>query len=144
MRSLTILVALFAASAGLTPPVQAQTQRFETHVTVVGHNAIVKGASSDHFLAVDRAIGIPGIDLPPGTYIFRLVAPRVMQVLDEDRSTVYATFFVTPAWRNQVTGQYVLTLRNRGADPLAKITTMFPAGTTAGYDLLYPKIKEQF
>lgn len=143
MKTLMIALILLAASGAMIP-VQAQTQRFETQVTVVGHNAVVRGAASDHFLAFDRAIGVPGIDLPPGVYIFRVVAPLVMQVLDENRSTVYATFFVTPARRSQITEQYAVTLRNIGRDPLAKVTAMFPPHTANGYDLGYSKIKGEF
>ena len=51
----------------------------------------------DHVLTFAIPVGIPGANLPPGTYIFRFMTPSVLQVLTAMRTRVYATFFTIRA-----------------------------------------------
>ena len=57
-------------------------------VTVVGHVGEVRGAAAEHFLSFSAPIEIPGATLTPGTYIFKTVAPLILEVMNEQRSTV--------------------------------------------------------
>ena len=141
MRSFTMLLVVFTAFVGLAQPVHAQTQGLEVQVTVVGHMGDVKGSSSDHFLAFSGPVGVPGVALAPGTYIFRFVAPSVMQVLNADRSVVYAMFLTIPTERSEVTSDYDVTLQRIRDDAPPRIATLFFPHASTGYALLYPNVE---
>lgn len=130
----------FVALVCLARPASAQAQGFEMNVTVVGHTGIVAGSPSDHFLSFSGPIEIPGVGLAPGAYIFRFITPSVMQVLSENRSTVYAMFFVTPTWRNEATSQYSVTLRRMWDDAPTRLAAMFPRYSSTGYEPTYPTL----
>jgi hypothetical protein len=134
---LSVVLMLFV---GLATPANAQTQGFEVNVTVTAPTGVVTGSPSDNFLSFSGPIGIPGVGLPPGTYIFRLIAPSVMQVVSENRSTAYATFFVLPAWRVEATDKYSVTLCRVRGDAPPRITTMFRPDSLTGYEVPYPKV----
>src|SRR5579859_3624575 len=136
MRSFTMLLVVFMAFVGLAQPAHAQTQGLEVQVTVVGHTGDVTGSSSDHFLAFSGPVGLPGVSLGPGTYIFRLVAPSVMQVLNEDRSMAYAMFFTIPTERSEVTSDYAVSLHKIWHDVPPRLATLFFPNTSTGYELL--------
>jgi hypothetical protein len=123
---------------GLAPPVHAQ-EGFDVNVIVRGDIGPVTGSSSDTFLSFSSPVGIPGVGLAPGTYIFRTVTPSVMQVLDEDRSTVYAMFFVTPVSRTDVTNDDPVELRRIEDDAPPRIVAVFPPAASRGYRLMYPE-----
>jgi hypothetical protein len=53
-------------------------------------------APSDHLLVFQAAVQIPGVALPAGAYIFRLLAPSVVQVMSANRTKVYATLLTIP------------------------------------------------
>jgi hypothetical protein len=120
-------------------PAHAQTQGSAINVTVVGHTNPVAGASSEHALSFSAPVELPGVGLAPGAYIFRFVAPSVMQVLSENRSMVYAMFLVTPTWRGEVTHEYAVTLRTIADDAPARIATLFPPDASTGYEVTYPE-----
>src|SRR5579859_1461631 len=140
MKSFAMLFVVFTAFIGLARPADAQTQGLEVQVTVLGHSSAVRGSSSDHFLTFNGPVELPGVGLAPGVYIFRFVAPAMMQVLNENRSIVYATFFVTPTLRSKVTDDYAMTLRRIQNDAPARMTTLFPPEAWEGYELMYPQI----
>lgn len=141
MKSFAMLFVVFIAFVGLVRPANAQTQGFEVNVTVLGHTGAVAGSSSDHFLAFSAPVEVPGVGLAPGAYIFRFIAPSVIQVLSENRSMVYAMFFVIPTWRSEVTNDYAVTLRRIRNDAPARIATLFPPDASTGYELTYPKME---
>jgi len=141
MRSFAMLLIVGMALVGAAQPVHAQTQGLDVQVTVVGHSGTVAGSLSDHILAFSSPVGVPGVSLAPGTYIFKIVAPSVMQVWNEDRSMAYAMFFTIPAERSEVTSDYAVSLRKIRDDVPARITTLFPPGASTGYELLYPNVE---
>ena len=106
MKSLTILLLGLVLFVGLARPAPAQTPGLEVTVTVLGEARHAAGAPSEHLLTFSAPVGIPGVGLAPGAYIFRLLTPSVMQVLNEDRSMVYGMFFVTPTRRTEATDEY--------------------------------------
>lgn len=138
MKSFALLFVAFVALVCLPRPASAQAQGFEMNVTVVGHTGIVAGSPSDHFLSFSGPIEIPGVGLAPGAYVFRFITHSVMQVLSEDRSTVYAMFFVTRTWRNEVTDQYSVTPRRMWNNAPDRLATMFSRYSSTGYELRYP------
>jgi hypothetical protein len=138
MKSFATSVALIAV-IGLALPAHAQQERLDVNVIVRAHIGPVAGSASDNFLSFSSPVGSPGVGLAPGTYIFRPVTPSVMQVLSEDRSTVYAMFFVTPASRTDVTSEYSVELQRIRDDAPPRIMTLFPPAASTGYQLMYPE-----
>jgi hypothetical protein len=139
MKSFATLSVALVVLIGLATPVSAQEARFDVNVIVRGDIGPVTGSSSDHFLGFSSPVGIPGVGLAPGTYIFRRVTPSVMQVLSEDRSMVYAMFFVTPASRTEVTNDYAVELRRIRDDAPPRIMAVFPPAASTGYQFMYPE-----
>jgi hypothetical protein len=111
MKSFIIGSVACLAVIGLAQRASAQTPGVDIQVTVLGHTGVVSGLSSEHFLTFSAPVGVPGAGLAAGTYIFRFIAPSIMQVLNADRSLVYAMFFVTPAERTELSSDYDLTLQ---------------------------------
>lgn len=139
MKTLGPLFVAFVALVSLAGAAGAQTQDLEINVTVVGHTGVVAGSPSDHFLSFSAPFEIPGVGLAPGAYIFRFITPSVMQVLSENRSTVYAMLLVIPTWRNEVSGEYSVSLRKTRDDAPPRLWKMFPPNSSSGYELTYPK-----
>lgn len=138
MKRLGILSVALLMFVGLARPANAQVDGFEVNVTVRAHIGVVAGSPSDKFLSFGGPIEIPGVGLPPGTYIFRTLTPSIMQVVSEDRSMVYAMFFVTPAQRSEATDKFTVTLRRIRDDAPLQVTTIFPPDSRNGYELPYP------
>jgi hypothetical protein len=111
----------------------------EVTVTVVGQAGTVSGSPSDHVLTFSGPIQIPGVSLTPGAYCFRKIAPTLLQVSNEDRTTIYATFFVHQVWKDEPTKDYTVKLEKTVAAAPPRLTTLFPAHSLEGYSIPYPK-----
>src|SRR6478735_4746566 len=98
MRNVTISLVVgcgFIACASIAE-VQAaqkpdQPPRFEETLVVTAtskaENTLVKGEPSDYFLTFNTPVGVPGVTLAPGTYLFRFpsgTGTGVIQVLKAD------------------------------------------------------------
>ena len=139
MKSFAMLFVSLSAFIGLARPANAQGPSVDVHVTVLGQMGTVSGSSSDHLLTFSGPVEVPGVALSRGSYIFRFIAPSVLQVLSENRSVVYATFFVTPISRSDVTDGYEVTLRKIENDAPVRITALFLPAASTGYEVTYPK-----
>jgi hypothetical protein len=82
-------------------------------------------------------VDLPKVGLAPGTYVFRILAPSLMQVLSRDRSNVYATFFTLPTWRADVTPSYDVSLVKVDDRSPRRLVKMFEPNRQAGYEVLY-------
>ena len=138
MKSLVTVGVALTVMIVFATPVKAQQERFGVDVTVRSHVGPVTGSSSDSFLSFSSPVGVPGVGLAAGTYIFRRITPSVMQVLSEDRSTVYAMFFVIPTSRAEVTDEYAVKLRRIRDDAPPRVTAVFPPAALTGYQPMYP------
>jgi hypothetical protein len=136
MRKAILFVGLIVF-VGFALSATAQAQPFEVHVTVAGHAGTVSGSTSDNLLSFSAPVEVPGVGLAPGEYIFRMVTPSVMQVMNEDRSMIYATFFVIPALRADATRDYAVKLEKIRDDTPARVTTLFPSKESRGFELIY-------
>jgi hypothetical protein len=136
MKSRAAVLAACVWFLALSGQAVAQTtQRFEANVTVRGHAAL--GSPSEHFLRFSAPVGIPGVGLAPGTYIFRIVAPSVVQVLSGDRAHAYAMFWVNPISRSKVTDRDEMTLKKIRDDAPVRIAAWYLAGSSTGYEPMY-------
>jgi hypothetical protein len=98
-------------------------------------------------LTFDKAVQIPGRVLPAGTYWFVLLdtnnAPKIVQIFNSDRSTLYATILTNNAERSKSTDSTALTFADRGSMQPETIVTWFYPGYTSGHEFVYSKREEQ-
>ena len=94
-------------------------------------------------LTFSAPVGLPGITLPAGTYVFRFPsrsnARQVIQVVSRDRKTVYALLMTASAWRPIVTHTDQVVFGESPADAPPRIAIWYPAHEQAGYEFLYSK-----
>jgi hypothetical protein len=139
MKSLWIVVVAFVALVALPRSANAQTQPFELTVTVTGHVGEMSGTPADHLMTFSAPVQIPGVALAPGAYVFRFVAPSVVQVLNSDRSEVYAMFHTTPASRDETSDRYGVTFQRLRDDAPLRIVAWFLPDRSIGFEPVYSK-----
>ena len=104
-------------------------------VEVRGTAPMITGASGDHFLTFNETVDVPGAALEPGTYVFHMVAPSVMQVRSVDR-THSLLFMVHPVTRAESGADYRLVLQHLpGETP--RLTEFFLPNQRNGFGLVY-------
>ena len=101
-------------------------------------------SAGERVLMFDRPVQIPGARLSAGPYIFRMVAPSLLQVSDASRLKVYATFFVIPIYRREGTGSGLdqIKFQETGDDESLRITALYTADGN-GYEFPYKKEKRR-
>lgn len=124
-----------AVGPGYVPPLFASegVQAVQFNVEVIGRAPDISGSATDQFLAFSAPIQIPGVGLPPGTYVFRLVHPSVVQVTSADRRTVYTMFTVTPITRLLPTTHHEVLLERTNNDAPMRLVGLFAPGAVTGY-----------
>ena len=86
-------------------------------------------------------VTLPGVTLPPGTYLFRVPTPNrnVVQVLSADGTKTYGTFFAIAAYRTAIPEKpEVRFMETPSSMPHAIRTWWYPADST-GFEFIYPK-----
>jgi len=91
----------------------------------------------------NRPISVPGVTLPAGKYMFRLVdtetSRKVIQVLDEHGKKPYAMLHTIPEIRRDASGSpEVRFMETAKGQPTAVKTWWYPNERT-GYEFIYPK-----
>jgi hypothetical protein len=98
-------------------------------------------------LTFNKAVQIPGRVLPAGTYWFVLLetntTPKVVQVYNSDRSTLYATILTNKVERPKPTDNTAITFADRGSMQPETIVTWFYPGYTSGHEFVYSNREEQ-
>jgi hypothetical protein len=95
------------------------------------------------FFTFSTPVEVPGVALPPGKYIFRIVDPnsggRVVQVVSADGTKPFAMFFVIPAERLTPAAKPEIRFMEtpEGAPPAIK--TWWSPGERIGREFIYPK-----
>jgi hypothetical protein len=102
-------------------------------------------------ITFNSPVEIPGVHLagwgvlPAGTYVFKIVdslADRhIVQIFDEDETTVYATILAIPNYRLKATDKTVITFRERPAGQPEALRAWFYPGRNWGDEFVYPKAK---
>ena len=111
---------------------------------VLGLSAGVFAASFGHttYLTFNRPVGLPGVTLPAGTYVFERVdtANRIdlVQVRNRKTNMVYLTAFtnLVERPRDLAPNQWV-TFRESKPGAAPQIATWFPAGEATGHQFVY-------
>jgi len=92
----------------------------------------------------NQPIELPGVTLPPGTYIFRFVdattGRKVMQVQAKDASSkTYGMFLTISAQRPRPSDDAELRFLETPAGQPAAVKTWWYPGNTIGREFIYPK-----
>ena len=118
-----VVLALFAAS---TPNASAQ----------------MPDTLDKTFMTFSGTVELPGLQLPAGTYIFRLAdtpSRGVVQVLSQDGKEQLGQWLFIPAQRQEATGDTVVTFREARAGTTPAVQYWFYPGETIGKEFIYPK-----
>lgn len=117
------IVVLFSLIMALAMP--ARSQSYISH--------------QDHFLTFTEAVALPGhVVLEAGTYLFRFAGPSqpsVVQVMSEDRKTVYAALSTVPILRSVGTG-YEVTFQPSATGSPREIKAWFCEGSSIGHEFV--------
>lgn len=104
------------------------------------------GAMMDHrrttYFTFSRAVQLPGVVLPAGTYIFEVANPDggsdLVRVLSRDRKRVYLTRFTHSVYRPQWGPlNSTLTLGETSAGNPPTVKTWYPQSDTRGREFIY-------
>jgi hypothetical protein len=92
----------------------------------------------------NRPVEMPGVTLPPGTYVFRFVdattGRKVMQVQAKDASNKnYGMFMTISAQRPRASDDAELRFLETPAGQPAAVKTWWYPGNTIGREFIYPK-----
>jgi hypothetical protein len=113
-------------------------------VGVVATSSIgaMPNARKTTYFTFSKAVQLPGVALPAGTYIFEVVNPEtsfnVVRVASRDRSKLYLTQITRPAERprsRDLRPRIVLGETPAGQPP--RITSWFPDGESRGHSFIY-------
>jgi hypothetical protein len=84
-----------------------------------------------------------GVVLEPGKYVLKLADSQsnrhIVQVFNEDENHIYATILAIPNYRQQVTGDTVITTWETPAGQPPAIRAWFYPGDNFGQEFAYPK-----
>ena len=133
-------LALFGSARPVVAEPEPPPGSFLVYVTQASQS--VNLSPSEHLLIFPIGVQIPGAHLQPGPYIFRLVAPSVVQVMSATRSMVYATFFALNDSGDGDTSRERIKFGQNPEDDLPRIVGWYLPGGT-GYEFVYPKPKRK-
>jgi hypothetical protein len=115
-------------------------------LTMSARPALAQGGPMDSRteFTFNRPVELPGVTLPPGTYVFRFVdattGKRVMQVQAKDASSKsYGMFMTIAAQRPKASDDAELRFLETPAGQPAAVKTWWYPGTTIGREFIYPK-----
>lgn len=96
------------------------------------------------YFTFNQPVALPGVTLPPGKYMFRLVdttsSRRIVQVLDAEGKKSYAMLMSMPALSEGVVAEKpeVRFTETRAGVPFALQAWWYP-GVSTGHEFIYPK-----
>lgn len=110
-------------------------------------SANAQPADQRTYFTFDQPVALPGVTLPAGKYLFRVVdttgSRRVVQVLDADGRRSYALLLSIPTQRGEVPAEpEVRFMETASGNPQALKTWWYP-GSTIGHEFIYPKAQAQ-
>jgi hypothetical protein len=83
--------------------------------------------------------------LPAGTYVFKILDSlsdrHIVQIFNQDETTIYATILAIPNYRLKATDKTVITFRERAAGEPEALRAWFYPGRNWGEEFVYPKAK---
>ena len=113
-------------------------------LTMSATPALAQTMDSRTEFTFNQPVEMPGVTLPPGTYIFRFVdattGRKVMQVQAKDASSKnYGLFMTISAQRPRASDDAELRFLETPAGQPAAVKTWWYPGNTIGREFIYPK-----
>lgn len=102
----------------------------------------IENARRTTYFTFRAPVGLPGVTLPPGTYVFEVMNPDtsadLVRVTNRDRSKTYSLQFTRPIHRNRWGSlKSAITLGESANGAPQPIKTWFPESETTGREFLY-------
>ena len=106
------------------------------------------GARADEWnkktiLTFSGPVQIPGVTLPTGTYVFKLVDipgnRHIVQVFDKDEKKLYTTLLAIPNQRMEPSDKPVILFSERSSGTPQAVKVWYYPGETIGNEFVYPK-----
>ena len=93
----------------------------------------------------NNSVELPGIVLPPGTYVFKLLDSmsnrNIVQVFNADETHVYATILAIPDYRLTPSDKTILSFEERPVNAPEALRGWFYPGDNFGQEFVYPKVR---
>jgi hypothetical protein len=93
-------------------------------------------------LTFNEPVEVPGVVLPPGTYVFKLADNltdrNIVQVFNKEENHLIATFLAIPDYRFDTTPKTAITFEERSQGSPHAIKAWFYPGDTFGHEFVYP------
>jgi hypothetical protein len=94
------------------------------------------------YLTFSAPVGLPGITLAAGTYVFELPNPHnsldIVRVMNRERSQVYFSAFTELVTRPaSVQGDQQISFREASAGEVTPIDAWYPLGESTGHRFIY-------
>jgi hypothetical protein len=90
-------------------------------------------------------VELPGIVLPAGTYVFRLLDSQsdrnIVEVFNANETKIFATILAIPNYRLESTGKTVIRFAERGQNLPEAVRAWFYPGDNFGQEFVYPKAR---
>jgi hypothetical protein len=146
-HALRVLLFVSLVSVALVHTAAAQSSELsnaETFlVNVMQGPPRMGGGPTDHYLTFPRRVEVPGAVLGPGTYLFRLMTPSVVQVMSDDRQKVYTMFMTMRAdGPGDISRERMMFQHVGDEDGTLRILGWYPRDVT-GYEFIYPRPKRK-
>jgi len=94
------------------------------------------------YLTFSAPVELPGMNLPAGTYTFKLAdtpSRNVVQVLSQDEKKIHGQFLFVQAQRRDASGDTVVTFRETAEGTTPAVQYWYYPGETIGKEFVYPK-----
>ena len=112
-------------------------------VAAFGFTARASEADKLTIFTFSAPVELPGISLPPGTYVFKVLDSmgdrNVVQVFDKDQKTLYATFLTIPDYRLKTPEKPIVRFSETMAGAPPAIKAWWYPGESDGWEFVYPK-----
>jgi len=118
-----------------------------TFITVLTATAVASPIDRETYFTFNTAVSIPGVTLPPGTYLFRVPDPNIrdlVQVLSADGRRLYATFFTMRTPLPKAPDKPEVRFLERRADAPYAIRAWWYPGERAAFEPIYPERQAMF
>ena len=95
-------------------------------------------------ITFNEPVEIPGMVLPAGTYVMRLLDSQsdrdIVEFFNKDQTRLYDTVLAIPDYRIDPTSHTVITFQERSAGSPQAIKAWFYPGDLYGEEFIYPKV----
>ena len=113
-----------------------------TFLAVLTATVVASPLDRETYFTFNTPVSIPGVTLPPGTYMFRVPDPNLrdlVQVLSADGRTLYSTFFTLRTPLSKAPAKAEVRFLERRSDVPYAIRAWWYPGDRAAFEPIYPQ-----